>query len=104
MPESVLEVVIYDIKPEYIEEYREFHLPKFRQLVETFEGLLSYETLASCNELAKHIDLVKWKDLKSAVKAAEMVKTIQQSSEFSGYLEAFESVNIFHHFSTFKSY
>jgi len=101
MSEPVVEVVIYDIKPEFIEEYRQFHLPKFRQLVESFEGMISYETLSSCNELSKHIDLVKWKDLKSAVKAAEMVKTIQQSDEFSGYLEAFESVSIFHHFSSF---
>ncbi|MCW8877558.1 MAG: hypothetical protein OQJ89_15235 [Kangiellaceae bacterium] len=100
MTNQVLEIVVYQIKSEYIDEYRRFHLPKFKRLVSSFDGMLSYDTMVSCNEMATHVDLVKWKDLASALKAAEMVKTIQQSDEFSGYLKAFEKVVLFHHFSS----
>ncbi len=103
MQKKTLEVVIYDIKPEFIAEYRTLHLPKFRELVSSFEGMISYQTLASCNQEGKHIDLVEWQDLASAVKAAEMVKVMQQSDEFKGYLEAFDNVSFFHHFSGYSN-
>ncbi len=99
MPSQVLELVVYQIKAASVDSYINLHLPKFKQLVSSFAGMLSYETQRSCSEDGQFIDLVTWTDLSSALKAAKMVKAMQQGEEFEGYLAAFEKVIVFHHYT-----
>ncbi|TQV88106.1 antibiotic biosynthesis monooxygenase family protein [Aliikangiella coralliicola] len=102
LPPPILEVVIYQIKPAHLKNYQQHGLPKFKKLVKSMDGFHSYQTLASCNQQGLLIDLVRWKSLEHAVIAAESVQKIQNSPDYANYLDAFEKVNIFHHFQSLK--
>ena len=56
---SVIEVVIYTIKPDMIETFKAKGLPVFRKLVESFPGFVSYETATSVSEPGRYIDIVR---------------------------------------------
>ncbi|WP_196139043.1 antibiotic biosynthesis monooxygenase [Aliikangiella sp. G2MR2-5] len=94
----ILEVVIYEIKPDFAKGYRLHHLPRFQELVKNLPGFISFRTLGNCNQHNLYLDLVEWKSLEHAVSAANSIQQIQKSKEYQGYLEAFDKVKMFHHF------
>lgn len=95
---SVIEVVTYHIKPEYIDSYHQVDLPRFQNLVKNLVGFRSYRSYRSCNLSSYHLDLVEWESIEHAVAAAESVQKLQQYLQYRDYLNAFEKVEIFHHF------
>lgn len=99
---SIIEVVIYHIKPDYIDSYQQLDLLRFRSLVENLKGFRCYHTYQSCNQSTYHLDLVEWDSIEDAVVAAQSVQKMQQSPQFKDYLEAFDKVEVFHHFKSIK--
>lgn len=94
-----LELVIYHIKPELITTYQEHDLPKFRSLVKSQTGFISYKTYLNCEQQNIHLDLVTWNNLENATAAAAHIKKLQQSTKYQNYLNAFEKVSMFQHFT-----
>jgi heme-degrading monooxygenase HmoA len=86
------------------EIYLDKALETFRELVAGFDGFISYEVYSACRTNTIYMDLVRWSSLEHAEDAARMVKKIQQEPEYSEYLNAFESLEIFNHFSLEKSW
>ena len=95
---SIVEVVLYQIKPDKIEDYQNSALLKFQKLVREQPGFCDYQSFISCNQKGYFMDLVQWDCLDNAVAAAENVQDLQKSNEYADYLNAFERVELFHHF------
>lgn len=98
MNDKVLELVVYKIKPEQIQSYQDKTLNQFRELVKSFQGVLSYQTFHSVKEDGLFVDQVEWENLECAEFAAHKVKQVQKDETFGHYLSAFEEIQMFHHF------
>ena len=98
----IIEVVIYHIKPDYVDSYQQSDLLRFRALVASLKGFRSYHTYQSCNQSTYHLDLVEWDSIEDAVAAAQSVQKMQRSPQYKDYLNAFDKVETFHHFKTIE--
>ena len=97
MTDQVTELVIYKIKPNQVENYQTKIIHHFRELVKSFDGMLSYQTYHAVREEGLFVDQVVWRDLDCAEFAAEKVKEMQQDEIYAPYLSAFEEVKFFLH-------
>lgn len=101
---DIVELVIYTIKPEMNSIYVNTAIEKFRKLVMSFDGFISYEFYQSSRSENVFMDFVRWESLEFAEKAAKQVKILQQASEYKDYLDSFESLEIFNHFNKVKAW
>ncbi|MEO9964993.1 MAG: hypothetical protein ABJF11_04345 [Reichenbachiella sp.] len=97
MTDQVMELVIYKIKPNQVENYQTKIIHHFRELVKSFDGMLGYRTYHAVKEEGLFVDQVEWKNIECAEFAAEKVKEMQQDETYSPYLSAFEEVKFFLH-------
>lgn len=97
MTDQVMELVIYKIKPDQVENYQSNIIHHFRELVKSFDGMLDYRTYHAVKETGLFVDQVAWKDMDCAEFAAEKVKEMQQDDTYAPYLSAFEEVQFFVH-------
>lgn len=97
MSNRVVELVIYKIKPNQIENYQARIIHHFRELVKSFDGMLSYRTYHAVREEGLFVDQVEWRNIECAEFAAEKVKELQQDEIYAPYLSAFEEVKFFLH-------
>ena len=70
---TVLELVVYKIHNEFIENFANNQLELFRECVMGFEGVISYTTYKSHKENGVFVDLVEWNTLGDAQSAAAKV-------------------------------
>lgn len=96
---EVVELVVYKIKAEMSQVYINSAIEEFRKLVMGFEGIISYEFFQSSRGDNVFMDYVRWSSLGCAENAARQVKILQQSPEYKEYLDSFESLEIFNHFT-----
>lgn len=101
---EIIELVVYTIKPEMHAIYVNSAIEKFRQLVMSFEGFISYEFYQSSRSENVFMDYVRWSSLECAEEAAKQVKILQKSPEYKEYVDSFESLEIFNHFSQLKAW
>ncbi|UXX77769.1 hypothetical protein N7E81_10345 [Reichenbachiella carrageenanivorans] len=97
MTDQVVELVIYKIKPNQVENYQSKIIHHFRELVKSFDGMIGYKTYCAIKEEGLFVDQVEWRDLASAEFAAEKVKEMQDDEIYAPYLSAFEEVKFFLH-------
>ena len=101
---EIIELVVYTIKPEMNAIYVNSAIEKFRQLVMSFEGFISYEFYQSSRNENVFMDYVRWSSLECAEEAAKQVKILQKSPEYKEYVDSFESLEIFNYFSQLKAW
>ncbi|PKI16593.1 antibiotic biosynthesis monooxygenase family protein [Colwellia sp. 12G3] len=101
---EVVELVVYKIKPEMNSVYVNSAIDKFRKLVMSFDGFISYEFYQGCRDSNMFMDYVRWSSVEFAEEAAKQVKILQKAPEYKEYIEAFDSLDIFNHFSHVKTW
>jgi len=84
--------------------YANTAIEKFRKLVMSFGGFISYEFYQSSRNENVFMDYVRWSSIECAEEAAKQVKILQKTSEYKEYLDSFESLEIFNHFSQLKAW
>ena len=101
---EVIELVVYTIKHEMNSVYVNTAIEKFRKLVMSFEGFISYEFYQCSRNKNVFMDYVRWETLECAEEAAKQVKILQKAPEYIDYLDSFESLEIFNHFNKVKAW
>lgn len=96
--QHVIEIVIYTIKKDALEEYAQTIIREIQKMISQFEGFISFETSRDCKNPCVMMDLVYWDSYKNALNAALKFKEIQKGDQYKTYLSAFESVEVFKHF------
>ena len=93
-----MELVVYKIKPDQIENYRNSALHQFRELVRSFSGMLHYHTYGALGDSGLFVDQVQWENQESAEFAAEKIRSLQHEEPFASIFSTFEEIQLCHHF------
>ena len=95
---SIMELVVYHIKPEVQERYG-FLLELARREVRSFPGIMGYDTFQSVKSPNTFVDLVYWNSKEEAETAAAQ---IMQKAALKPWTEAFEKIEFMDHLTFFK--
>lgn len=91
----IIEVAIFTVKPEFINQMAEIR-QGLREVLKEFNGLLSLETLQPVNSNRTYADIAKWQTLKDAQVAA---KAFEEGDErFMPYMQTLEELKFMGHF------
>ncbi|MBQ4819442.1 hypothetical protein [Aquimarina sp. MMG016] len=97
---SVVEVVLFDINQGYSKEEATQALKSLNEVIKLYYGFI--ERTTAFNEAGKYIDIIYWKNMKSAKEAAkDMVKNPEAQEAFKVIKP--ESIQMFH-FNSFNQY
>lgn len=99
---NVLELVVYKIKDDKIDDYAGKGIEEFRSFIHQFDGLVKTQTYISDKEKGVFMDLVEWKSRNEALRAAEAFKELEKDSQYAEMLGVFEEVKLFDHFNFLK--
>lgn len=91
----VVELVIYQIKPENKEDFPTL-LPQVRKTVRQMKGFVSYKNFRAAKAENTIMDLVVWESLEDAKNAANQVREI---AEFQPFMNIIDNVVSFDHYS-----
>lgn len=94
---TVLEVVIYKIKPDYADSFKDI-LTEAQSTIQSLPGLVEYQTFRSASNELLFVDLAKWESLNAAKSAARQVEQMQ---ELASFMAVFEEIIIMDHFELF---
>lgn len=94
---TVLEVVIYKIKPDYADSFKDI-LTEARTTIQTLPGLMEYQTFQSAGNELLFVDLARWESLYAAKSAAKQVEHMQELAHF---MAVFEEIIVMDHFEPF---
>ena len=98
MENQVVELVVYKVKNEYIENFQSEVIPKFRELVKGFGGIVSMQTFQCIEQQGVYYDHVVWENHKFALSAAKKFEDFQQKGENLELISWFEEVKFMDHF------
>jgi|GEM_PF-1760224 len=96
--QSVREIVLYKIKPDYIESFSEKVLPEMKSFVARQKGLINYQSMRAMKQEGYMVDLVDWDSIESAIAAATEIKTQMEAGNMPHMTAAFDKVEFFDHF------
>lgn len=96
--QSVKEIVLYKIKPDYIESFSEKVLPEMKAFVAEQSGLLNYQSMRAMKQEGYMADIVDWDSIESAEAAAAEIKTRMEAGKMPQMTAAFDKVEFFDHF------
>ena len=102
--DTVMELVVYRLKPNAIDQYVEQDIDEFRRLVMSLDGCTSYHLLRACRDDGIFADIVVWESLDVAEAAAKAVNELQKAPKFCRYLAAFENLELFTHLRPIRSW
>ncbi len=95
MPDHVLEIAVFVVKEEYIDNIQQIR-SGLRVALKGFNGLLQLDTYSPAGGDRVFADIAKWDSLESAVAAA---KAFESGDErFTPYLQAIAEIKFFGHF------
>ncbi|ELR72980.1 hypothetical protein C900_00482 [Fulvivirga imtechensis AK7] len=94
---AVLEVVIYKVKLQYADDFREI-LDEARATIQSFPGIIEYQTFRSTSNELLFMDIVRWETLALAKNAA---KEVEQMQELAPFIAVFEEIIMMDHFDPF---
>lgn len=95
---SIMELVVYHIKPEVQERYG-FLLELARREVRNFPGIMGYDTFQSVKNPNTYVDMVYWNSREEAETAASQ---IMQKVALKPWTDAFEEIEFMDHLTFFK--
>ena len=97
---SVVEVVLFEINQGYSKEEAEKALTSLNEIIKLYYGFI--ERTTANNESGKYIDIVYWKDMKSAKDAAASIMKDPAATDVFRVIKL-ESIQMFH-FNAFNQY
>ena len=94
--QNIKEVVVYTIKPEVAPEKA---LAMVREVLSSYEGVLSIETMQHATDPLTFMDNMVWESHEKAIHAQ---KTIEQHPKFMEFASMFAETKFFDHFKTYN--
>ncbi len=98
--QSVREIVLYKIKPDYIESFSEKVLLEMKAFVEGQSGLVNYQSMRAMKQEGYMVDIVDWDSMESAEAAAAEIKAQMEAGKMPNMTAAFDTVEFFDHFKS----
>ncbi|KAA1245993.1 hypothetical protein [Aquimarina sp. RZ0] len=96
----VIEVVLFEVNPEYTVEEVKTALTSLNDIVKLYDGFI--DRITANNKEGKYIDLVYWDTMESAKKAAETIMKDQKSETIFKVIKS-TSVDMYH-FNVFNHF
>ncbi|WP_103866177.1 hypothetical protein [Aquimarina sp. I32.4] len=97
---KVVEVVLFEINPEYSKEEAEKALSSFNDVIKLYYGFV--ERITASNEDGRYIDIIYWSDIDSAKSSAIDIKKNKEATAIFSIIKP-ESIQMYH-FDTFNRF
>ncbi len=98
MKNQVVELVVYTIKDTVADEFASTLMPRFHQLINSFDGLVSLQSHTSTDSSHTFFDYVTWESAEAAQRGIEQYKTLTQNPAHAEVFAAFDKVIFSGHF------